>query len=262
MTAPLTAELIARALIASAVSTGELPAVRDPNPDDKIGLRKWHLRPVAVAVALAVKCPLVDVCRILQITAAQVGDARAADPAAFHKAQKAAREVIAYHLRTQELKARAAAADPDGKIPGNPAFEPPAVDAEAAPRPHLGASDERTKSRRGFAAMSPEKRREIAALGGAGVPAAKRSFSRDHDLAKSAGRDGGLKSRRRAFPQGARFENMGEGVSVVRLKPLTDSILRHARQQHARGVSVDDLADLFGVDPVQLRQRLAEGNAA
>jgi general stress protein YciG len=52
-----------------------------------------------------------------------------------------------------------------------------------------------TKSRRGFAAMSVEKRTEIARKGGANVPASKRSFSRDRDLAASAGRIGGEVSR-------------------------------------------------------------------
>ena len=49
----------------------------------------------------------------------------------------------------------------------------------------------RTKSRRGFAAMSPEKRSEIARMGGLAVPAEKRSFSTDRSLAAAAGRKGG-----------------------------------------------------------------------
>jgi general stress protein YciG len=48
-----------------------------------------------------------------------------------------------------------------------------------------------TKGKRGFAAMSPEKRREIASMGGKAVPANKRSFSQNIDLAASAGRKGG-----------------------------------------------------------------------
>jgi general stress protein YciG len=48
-----------------------------------------------------------------------------------------------------------------------------------------------TKARRGFAAMDPERRREIAARGGAAVPAEKRSFSQSRDLAARAGRSGG-----------------------------------------------------------------------
>jgi general stress protein YciG len=50
---------------------------------------------------------------------------------------------------------------------------------------------QRPKARRGFAAMSPEKRREIARKGGASVPGEKRSFSQSPDLAAKAGRKGG-----------------------------------------------------------------------
>lgn len=52
----------------------------------------------------------------------------------------------------------------------------------------------RPKAKRGFAAMSPEKRREIARKGGAAVPSEKRSFSQSHDLAAKAGRKGGESS--------------------------------------------------------------------
>lgn len=48
---------------------------------------------------------------------------------------------------------------------------------------------------RGFAAMDPELRREIARKGGASVPAQKRSYSKDRDLAAEAGRKGGAASR-------------------------------------------------------------------
>ena len=43
--------------------------------------------------------------------------------------------------------------------------------------------------------MSPAKRKEIAKKGGASVPADKRSFAKDRDLAASAGRKGGEASR-------------------------------------------------------------------
>jgi uncharacterized protein len=44
---------------------------------------------------------------------------------------------------------------------------------------------------RGFASMSPERQQELARKGGASVPAAKRSFSQNRDLASHAGRLGG-----------------------------------------------------------------------
>lgn len=52
--------------------------------------------------------------------------------------------------------------------------------------------DEKPKARRGFAAMSPEKRREIAARGGRAMPIEARAFSKDPNLARAAGQ----KSRR------------------------------------------------------------------
>jgi hypothetical protein len=50
-------------------------------------------------------------------------------------------------------------------------------------------------SRRGFAALDPERRREIARRGGASVPGDKRSFAQNRDLAANAGRKGGTTSR-------------------------------------------------------------------
>jgi len=50
-------------------------------------------------------------------------------------------------------------------------------------------------NRRGFAAMDPERRREIAKRGGAAVPGEKRSFAQNRDLAANAGRKGGSASK-------------------------------------------------------------------
>lgn len=53
--------------------------------------------------------------------------------------------------------------------------------------------------RRGFASMTPERRREIAAMGGRAVPKEKRSFSLQEGLASAAGQKGG-----RSVPDEAR----------------------------------------------------------
>lgn len=53
------------------------------------------------------------------------------------------------------------------------------------------ATPSRRPAKRGFAAMDPERQREIARKGGASVPDEKRSFSQDRDLAAAAGRKGG-----------------------------------------------------------------------
>lgn len=47
----------------------------------------------------------------------------------------------------------------------------------------------------GFAAMSPERRREIARKGGGAVPGHKRSFATNRELAATAGAQGGSISR-------------------------------------------------------------------
>lgn len=52
-----------------------------------------------------------------------------------------------------------------------------------------------TTKPKGFAAMSPERRREIARKGGASVPSEKRSFAKDRTLAATAGKLGGTISK-------------------------------------------------------------------
>ncbi len=49
----------------------------------------------------------------------------------------------------------------------------------------------KTKIKRGFASMSPEKRVEIASKGGKSLPPEKRSFSQSSELASTAGQKGG-----------------------------------------------------------------------
>jgi general stress protein YciG len=58
-------------------------------------------------------------------------------------------------------------------------------------KPAISARTGQPMQRRGFAAMSPEKRREIAAKGGGSVPAEKRAFHKDRKLAAEAGSKGG-----------------------------------------------------------------------
>ncbi len=56
-------------------------------------------------------------------------------------------------------------------------------------------TEDKLKARRGFACMPEDKRRAIAAKGGASVPADKRSFATQPGLAASAGAKGGEKSK-------------------------------------------------------------------
>jgi general stress protein YciG len=52
-----------------------------------------------------------------------------------------------------------------------------------------------SKERRGFASLTPEKRREIASLGGRTAHKKGVAHTFDHDLAVKAGRKGGKASR-------------------------------------------------------------------
>jgi general stress protein YciG len=64
---------------------------------------------------------------------------------------------------------------------------------------------------RGFASIPEDKQREIAKKGGESVPAEKRSFSRDPNLASEAGRKGGEQSGSRGGQQnGQRQEGSAE----------------------------------------------------
>jgi general stress protein YciG len=52
-----------------------------------------------------------------------------------------------------------------------------------------------SKQKRGFALLSPERRRAIAKQGGEAVPAERRAFAQSRELAAKAGSIGGGKSR-------------------------------------------------------------------
>ena len=56
----------------------------------------------------------------------------------------------------------------------------------------MGSAPIKPSRPRGFAAMDSAKQREIARKGGRAVPAEKRSFSRNPNLAAEAGRKGGV----------------------------------------------------------------------
>ena len=63
--------------------------------------------------------------------------------------------------------------------------------------------DTQPKKPRGFAAMSPERRREVARKGGESVGPQERAFFKNRDLAARAGRVGG---EAKAKPKGSRDE--------------------------------------------------------
>lgn len=62
-------------------------------------------------------------------------------------------------------------------------------------KPEAPMEDATPKQRRGFAAMDPAKRREIARKGGASVAPENRTYAKNRELAASAGKKGGEVSR-------------------------------------------------------------------
>ena len=56
-----------------------------------------------------------------------------------------------------------------------------------------------TKKPRGFACMTPDRRSEIARMGGQAVPPSKRTYSIDKFKASESGKIGGSLSRKRAL---------------------------------------------------------------
>lgn len=189
----ITAELFARAIIASAVSIGEFSATRQRTRD----LTPQSYLPAAVAVAQEAGLALSDTCRILGVSPETVAIARRNGGGCFITAQWAAREAIRYHL-----KAKAAEA------------------TRQAPKPALTL-------------VQPEP-----------------------SPAPPVARTAPVQTRRRAIPKSARLENIGGGVQVIRLKPITDSIAHHAHQQIERGADLDDVAELFEVCAQSLRTRI------
>ena len=84
--------------------------------------------------------------------------------------------------------------------------------------------DEPKKSRRGFAAMDPEKQREIARKGGKSVPPEKRSFAANPSLASEAGMKGGkaVDAEKRSFsadPKLAAKAGRKGGLASAHRKP-------------------------------------------
>ena len=74
---------------------------------------------------------------------------------------------------------------------------PAPADKSAATKPSTRPANRvGTKSRRGFAAMSPETQRRIASEGGKASHASGRGHRFSADEARDAGRKGGLVSRR------------------------------------------------------------------
>lgn len=69
--------------------------------------------------------------------------------------------------------------------------------SEMAKETVSGADAPRKKARRGFAAMSPEKQREIASMGGRAAHEKGTAHEFTSEEARAAGRKGGVEAHRR-----------------------------------------------------------------
>ena len=78
------------------------------------------------------------------------------------------------------------------------------------------------RSKRGFASMDHEKQRSIASKGGESVPAEKRSFSQNRQLAAEAGRKGGERRGMRQREEQAAASANGAAATEPSTGPAED----------------------------------------
>lgn len=114
MTAPLTADLFARAIIAACVSYGDHPiAAIQAAPGSNY---RRAMAPALYGLHEATGISRLRLCRIAGVSSEGSRSARQRGGDSFRKAQEAAREAVAYHVRGQELvAARVAALEPAPK---------------------------------------------------------------------------------------------------------------------------------------------------
>ena len=87
--------------------------------------------------------------------------------------------------------------------------------------------NEKPKSRKGLAALSPEQRRLIASMGGKSVPKEKRTFSRNRAIASAAGQKGGRTIRPETrtvalYPELAQIAGRIGGSTSISQKKMPD----------------------------------------
>jgi hypothetical protein len=207
------ADLYARAIIASAASFGDCPVVAISNG---WGSARRSLAPAVAAIVSTCGVMQKSACKSVGLRSTVVSAARNANPVAFARAQAEAEAAIRYALRTKALAER-------HEPPPAPGARPQAIpERQAAP----------------IAPVAPPK--TIAEV-------------RRRQEARPKGR---------AIPRGATLQNVGNGVQIIRLKPITPELLARARQQIAKGLSAEDFAELFDVDLERLNEALNREIAA
>lgn len=103
-------------------------------------------------------------------------------------------------------------------------------------------TEQKGKKPQGFACLSPERRREIAAKGGRSVAPENRAYSRDNDLARRAGLKGGLAhhSRPRGGPPAVEFVEVWKGnkIALARRMAVAGKSLIETREKLESELSI------------------------
>lgn len=283
------ADLIARAIIAAARSYGDDPVEACLA---RSGLRRRCVTAAASALELERTWKLRQLEKVLRVRPSAIQSARANRKRSFDRAVTAAREVVRWALKRRAEATLVVASDLAEdriefdvvpwsalgvvEIPGSPAQEREALGlpapagepltitrvegaAEVGERPdeaHPGVavggfSEEGATPLEGVVerpapVVTPERRSPspYSPARPRPAPAAPPMRPRPH-----------VDARRKA-PVGATIERRAGGVEVIRLKPITDSILKHARAQVERGLDTGECAEMFDVDVDQLEARL------
>lgn len=221
---PLTAELFARAIIASSVSLGEIKRIR--SGPAHLAVTRAAMCPAAVAIARCTQVALTEVCRILGMDIMIVTHARGADDLRFMRAQAASMEAIRYHKNGSGLSGPRLVPTPKAVAKPEQPF------AETVPTAKPEPSE---------APPAPEAPRMVVS-----TPFARPAAPKPPRAARQPAKPfSGHVSRAPAIPRGHYIERRNDDVQVIRVKPVTASVAAHAMAQIARGLSLDDAADAF-----------------
>ena len=106
-------------------------------------------------------------------------------------------------------------------------------------------------SNRGFAAMDPEKQREISRKGGLSVAPKDRSFSRDRSLASNAGRKGAISRNAERRSQSSMPANSNAGA-------IQTGQVKGGERNDQRDIDTEDI----GTEETTEREVVGQGRAA
>jgi len=250
------ADLYARAIIAAAVNYGDDPIEA---LTVKSGLARRCVAPAITGLARGSQAAISDICRTLGYRTTSISQARSLGGVRFQKAQDAAEEAVRYAIRSAALRQSGEAIQRATSDLGRAAASFAPVIAKATA--DLGAKVQR-------AASDARSRQEAPPAPGArpqAIPepqaATVATIAPPKTIAEVRRRQE-ARPKGRAIPRGATLQNVGNGVQIIRLKPITPELLARARQQIAKGVTVADFADLFDVDAERLSAALESEAAA